>query len=184
MSDLGSEQQFDAFQSDLRKHGLDLLLDVVPNHMAASAENPWWMDLLENGPASVYSAYFDADRHPPSRILDSKILLPVLGSVYAEAFKNQELQVLFDRGSFFVKHHDGLFPVAPRSYLMILTHRQHVLEENLRPDSAAFQEYSGIIAALSALPVRESVPMDAAGERRLLAVPAINICIMMACGTG
>jgi (1->4)-alpha-D-glucan 1-alpha-D-glucosylmutase len=166
-SDLGSEQQFDAFQADLHKHGLGLLLDIVPNHMAASDENPWWMDLLENGPASVYSAYFDVDWHPPSRILDNKILLPVLGSVYAQALRNRELQVVFDRGSFFVKHHDGLFPVAPRSYPMILTHRQHVLEASLRPDSASFQEYLGIIAALSAVPPRESAPIDAAGERRL-----------------
>ncbi|MGB8441182.1 MAG: malto-oligosyltrehalose synthase [Candidatus Acidiferrales bacterium] len=166
-SDLGSEQQFDMFQADLQKHSLGLLLDIVPNHMAASDENPWWMDLLENGPASVYSSYFDVDWHPPSRILDNKILLPVLSSVYADALKNQELQLIFVRGSFFVKHHDGLFPVAPRSYPMILTHRQHLLEEKLRPDSASFQEYSGIIAALSAVPIREYVPIDAAGDRRL-----------------
>ncbi|MFZ0521357.1 MAG: malto-oligosyltrehalose synthase [Candidatus Acidiferrales bacterium] len=166
-SDLGSEQQFDVFQTDLQKHGLGLLLDIVPNHMAASDENPWWMDLLENGPASVYSAYFDVDWHPPSRILDNKILLPVLASVYAEALKNRELQLIFDRGNFFAKHRDGLFPLAPRSYPMILTHRQHVLEAALRPDSANFQEYLGIIAALSAVPARESVPIDAAGERRL-----------------
>ncbi|MGA8407731.1 MAG: malto-oligosyltrehalose synthase [Candidatus Acidiferrales bacterium] len=166
-SQLGSEQQFDAFQGELKKHGLGLLLDIVPNHMAASAENPWWMDLLENGPASVYSAYFDVDWHPPSRILDNKILLPVLGSVYADALKNQELQIIFLRGSFLIKHHDGLFPLAPRSYPMILTHRQHLLEQKLRPDSASFQEYLGIIAALSALPNREYVPIDAAGERRL-----------------
>jgi (1->4)-alpha-D-glucan 1-alpha-D-glucosylmutase len=166
-SDLGSEQQFEALQADLQKHGMGLLLDVVPNHMAASDENPWWMDLLENGPASVYSAYFDVDWHPPSRILDNKILLPVLGSVYADALKNQELQVMFRRGSFFVRHHDGLFPLAPKSYAMVLTHRQHVLEQKLRQDSAAFQEYLGIIAALSALPMRQHVPIDTAGERRL-----------------
>jgi (1->4)-alpha-D-glucan 1-alpha-D-glucosylmutase len=166
-SDLGSEQQFEAFQADLQKRSMGLLLDVVPNHMAASDENPWWMDLLENGPASVYSAYFDVDWHPPSRILDNRILLPVLGSLYADALKNQELQVLFRRGSFFVRHHDGLFPLAPKSYAMVLTHRQHVLEQKLRQDSAAFQEHLGIIAALSALPMRQHVPIDTAGERRL-----------------
>ena len=166
-SDLGSEQQFEAFQADLQKHGMGLLLDVVPNHMAASDENPWWMDLLENGPASVYSAYFDVDWHPPSRILDNKILLPVLGSVYADALKNQELQVIFRRGSFFVRHHDGLFPLAPKSYAMVLTHRQHLLEQKLGQNSGAFQEYLGIIAALSSLPMRQHVPIDTAGERRL-----------------
>jgi len=48
-----------------------------------------------------------------------------------------------------------------------LTHRQHVLEQKLGQDSAAFQEYLGVIAALSALPMRQHVPIDTAGERRL-----------------
>jgi (1->4)-alpha-D-glucan 1-alpha-D-glucosylmutase len=166
-SDLGSEQQFEALQSDLQQRGLGLLLDVVPNHMAASAENPWWMDLLENGPASAYAAYFDVDWHPPSRVLDNKILLPVLGSTYADALQNQELQLIFHGGSFSIKYHDGLFPVAPKSYPTVLSHRQHELERKLKANSPAFQEYLGVIAALSAVPARESVPVDAAGERRL-----------------
>jgi (1->4)-alpha-D-glucan 1-alpha-D-glucosylmutase len=38
--ELGNENQFEAFQSALQKHGMSLLLDIVPNHMAASPENP------------------------------------------------------------------------------------------------------------------------------------------------
>ena len=37
---------------------MGLLLDIVPNHMAASPENQWWMDVLENGSASPYASYF------------------------------------------------------------------------------------------------------------------------------
>ncbi len=166
-SDLGSEQQFETFQADLKQRDLGLLLDIVPNHMAASAENPWWMDLLENGPASAYSSYFDVDWHPPSRMLDNKILLPVLGSVYGDALKNQDLELIFRDGSFYVKNFDSLFPLAPKSYPLILTHRQHVLEQTLRPNSQAFQEYLGIIATLSAVLSRESLPIEEAGRRRL-----------------
>src|SRR5580704_4490917 len=36
-SDLGSEQQFETFQADLKQRDLGLLLDIVPNHMAARA---------------------------------------------------------------------------------------------------------------------------------------------------
>ena len=156
------------FKATFKKHGMGLLLDIVPNHMAASDENPWWMDLLENGPASVYSAYFDVDWHPPSRILDNKILLPVLGSVYADALKNQELQVIFRRGSFFIK--TPRWPVSAGS---------KVLPHDLDPPAAragakvaaGFRSLSGISGhhrrALGRCPIANHVPIDAAGERRL-----------------
>src|SRR5271156_3338070 len=59
--ELGEEQQFEAFQAALQKERMGLLLDIVPNHMAASSENPWWMDVLENGPGSSYAAYFETE---------------------------------------------------------------------------------------------------------------------------
>ena len=49
----------------LRHYGMGLLLDTVPNHMAASYENPWWTDVLENGQSSAFAGYFDIDWHPP-----------------------------------------------------------------------------------------------------------------------
>jgi (1->4)-alpha-D-glucan 1-alpha-D-glucosylmutase len=166
-SELGNEEQFDAFQSMLQKKGMGLLLDIVPNHMAASPENPWWMDVLENGPASAYAAYFDIDWHPPSLTLDNKILLPVLGSFYGHALNNRELQLVFRRGTFLIEYYDMSFPLTPKSYRRILKHREHLLEKKLGADSTSFQEYLGIVAALAALPERESLTMDAAGERRL-----------------
>ena len=166
-SELGNEGQFDGFQSMLQKKGMGLLLDIVPNHMAASPENPWWMDVLENGPASAYAAYFDIDWHPPSLTLENKILLPVLGSFYGEALNNREFQLVFRRGTFLVQYHDTTFPLTPKTYRRILKHREHVLEKRLGADSSAFQEYLGIVAALAALPERGSLTIDAAGERRL-----------------
>src|SRR5271167_2480473 len=38
--ELGDEQQFETFQSALQNERMGLLLDIVPNHMAASSENP------------------------------------------------------------------------------------------------------------------------------------------------
>src|ERR1700723_3029157 len=153
-SELGNGGQFEAFQSMLQKKGMGLLLDIVPNHMAASPENPWWMDVLENGPASAYAAYFDIDWHPPSLTLDNKILLPVLGSFYGHALNNREFQLVFRRGTFLVQYHDTTFPLTPKTYRRILKHREHVLEKRLGADSAAFQEYLGIVASLAALPER------------------------------
>src|SRR5271154_4935949 len=165
--ELGSDAEFDALVAELQQHGMALLLDIVPNHMAASPENPWWMDVLENGPASAYAAYFDIDWHPPSLTLDNKILLPVLGSFYGQALNRREFQLVFRRGTFFVEYYDMSFPLAPKTYRRILKHREHVLEKRLGADSSAFQEYLGIVAALAALPERGSLTIDAAGERRL-----------------
>ena len=166
-SELGNEERFEAFQAMLQKKGMGLLLDIVPNHMAASTENPWWMDVLENGTASAYAAYFDIDWHPPSLTLDNKILLPVLGSFYGQALNNRELQLVFRRGTFLVEYYDMSFPLAPKTYRRILKHREHVLEKKLGADSTSFQEYLGIVAALAALPEPGSLTIDAAGEQRL-----------------
>jgi (1->4)-alpha-D-glucan 1-alpha-D-glucosylmutase len=165
--ELGNEAQFEAFQAALAKQGMGLLLDIVPNHTAASPENPWWMDLLENGTGSAYAAYFDIDWHSSSPTPSKKILLPVLGSFYGQALNNRELRLIFRGGSFLIQYSDMSFPLTPKSYRRILKHREHVLERRLGADSPAFQEYLGIVAALAALPDRESLTIDAAGERRL-----------------
>src|SRR5215475_9397296 len=58
--ELGGAEAHARFCEALGRHGLGQVLDIVPNHMAITgAENPWWWDVLENGPASRYTAYFD-----------------------------------------------------------------------------------------------------------------------------
>ena len=47
--ELGGEEAFADFQKALEERGMGLLLDIVPNHMAASSENRFWMDVLEYG---------------------------------------------------------------------------------------------------------------------------------------
>src|SRR3970040_1714977 len=42
--ELGTDEEFEALDQELKQLGMGLLLDIVPNHMAASPENPWWMD--------------------------------------------------------------------------------------------------------------------------------------------
>jgi len=59
--ELGTEDDFNALHQELQRHRIGLLLDVVPNHMAASAENAWWMSVLENGEHSRFLHYFDID---------------------------------------------------------------------------------------------------------------------------
>src|SRR3984893_3747335 len=99
--ELGSDAEFENFQSELQKHGMGLVLDIVPNHMAASMENVWWMDVLENGPQSAFAGYFDIEWHPGSQDLDGKILLPVLGRPFGEVLDSGEVKLVFQEGKFF-----------------------------------------------------------------------------------
>jgi len=57
--ELGTEKDFDLLVEALHKHGMGLLLDIVPNHMAAVPENPWWWDVTEKGADSPFAGFFD-----------------------------------------------------------------------------------------------------------------------------
>src|SRR5579859_746138 len=164
--EIGSEADFSLFQEGLRKRGMGLVLDVVPNHTSASSENAWWMDVLENGPASAYASYFDIDWHPPSRNLDGKILLPVLGKPFGEVLEEQELKVVFLEGRLYVQYFESLFPLAPKSYARVVGRGFAKLKEKLGEDSPIYQEYSGIVAAMVSLTTLEPGWLGAIGEKR------------------
>src|ERR1700726_798024 len=133
--EIGSEADFALFQEGLRKRGMGLVLDVVPNHMSASSENSWWMDVLEYGPDSAYASYFDIDWHPPSRMLEGKVLLPVLGRPFGEALEHQELKLVVMEGKLLVQYFESLFPLAPSTYHLVLKRRLNELRTALGEDS-------------------------------------------------
>ena len=59
-----------------------LLVDVVPNHMAAHRANSWWWDVLESGRSSRYAPVFDIDWESQ----DQRVLLPILSRPLAELY--------------------------------------------------------------------------------------------------
>ena len=59
--ELGTETDFNKLSEVLKSLDMGLLLDIVPNHMAASHENPWWQNFLDKGNDSIYAGYFDTD---------------------------------------------------------------------------------------------------------------------------
>ncbi|HEX8251787.1 MAG TPA: malto-oligosyltrehalose synthase [Thermoanaerobaculia bacterium] len=112
--ELGTREDFDRLHEALHANEMGLLLDIVPNHMAASHENAWWMSVLENGAQSRYLHYFDIDWR------DNKVLLPILGKPYGEALESGELKLGFDEEGFFIAYYDKRLPVAPQSYKIVL----------------------------------------------------------------
>jgi (1->4)-alpha-D-glucan 1-alpha-D-glucosylmutase len=165
--ELGSEEEFQTFQNELQKRGMGLVLDIVPNHMAASMENAWWMDVLENGAQSAYAAFFDIDWHPSDPGLGGRILLPVLGAPFGEVLESGELKLTFHESKFYVQYFDSYFPVAPHTYYRILNHRIDRLKEIIGEDSPAYHEYSGILASLQPLANADRRAGETAADRRL-----------------
>src|SRR5262249_3266002 len=55
--ELGGEDGLRTLVQKLRRHGMGLILDIVPNHMAVGNGNTWWTDVLAHGQASRYAKY-------------------------------------------------------------------------------------------------------------------------------
>ncbi|MGC2508875.1 MAG: malto-oligosyltrehalose synthase [Candidatus Acidiferrales bacterium] len=149
--EIGSEQEFETLLAELAKRGMGLLLDIVPNHMAASSENRWWMDVLENGRESAFASYFDIDWNPPSRNLTGRVLLPILGKSFGDVLDQGQLQLTYQDGRFFIRYFEWILPIAPVSYQQILGFRSDAVENALGKESPEFEEFSGILAAFRAL---------------------------------
>ncbi len=59
--ELGGYAALTRLHRALQRHEMGLILDIVPNHMAADAANPWWWDVLMWGRSSRYAEFFDID---------------------------------------------------------------------------------------------------------------------------
>src|SRR5262249_32600217 len=93
--ELGGGEAFEEFSAALRRHGLGLILDTVPNHMGINdPANGWWMDVLENGPSSAVAGHFDIDWQPVKPELANKVLLPILEDQYGTALEKGKFRLV------------------------------------------------------------------------------------------
>ncbi|WP_225830600.1 malto-oligosyltrehalose synthase [Streptomyces sp. NK08204] len=100
--ELGGEEGLRALAHTAHEHGLGLVLDIVPNHMAmAPRYNPALWEVLREGPGSPYARWFDIDWEAQ----DGRVLLPVLGGPLGS-----ELEHLVVDGDV-LRYHDHAFPL-------------------------------------------------------------------------
>ncbi len=116
---LGGEDEFISLVKELRRYELGIIVDIVPNHMAADNENAWWMDVLAKGCESRYAKYFDIDWNSPRANLRGKILLPILGRRLCEVLDAGEITLAYDseRGCFVMRYFDHVLPIAANASL-------------------------------------------------------------------
>ena len=142
--------------SALRDAGLGQVLDIVPNHMATDPSNRWWWDVLENGPASPYAAFFDIDWAGRDEKSAYRVLVPVLGDHYGRVLDAGEIRVVRNGGEFVVRYHDHVVPVSPRTLDDLLG---AAARRGGSPELAALAE------AAEALPPARMTDADAVAQR-------------------
>jgi (1->4)-alpha-D-glucan 1-alpha-D-glucosylmutase len=106
---LGSQAEFEALLEALAERGMTALIDIVPNHMAASVENPYFADVLRWGETSPYAKFFDIDWDEQG----GKVMLPVLGKPLREVLADGELSLVTDAGEPALAYAEHRFPVHP-----------------------------------------------------------------------
>ncbi|SDZ85911.1 (1-_4)-alpha-D-glucan 1-alpha-D-glucosylmutase [Bowdeniella nasicola] len=130
-AELGGREAFEAFSRAAHDAGLNVLVDLVPNHMAVPT--PAWHNtalwsVLSLGADSPYASWFDVD------FGDDGLLMPVLGERIGEAIGSGHLT--FDHAQIpgqdgevpVLRYFDHVFPVRAGTEhlpLTALVDRQH-----------------------------------------------------------
>jgi (1->4)-alpha-D-glucan 1-alpha-D-glucosylmutase len=169
--EIGTPAEFEQMVDALVRHGMSHLCDVVPNHMAImGADNAWWMDVLEHGPASAYAGYFDIDWKPQDAELAGKVLVPVLGEPYGTVLERGELSLDFEiaTGSFAVRYFEHRFPLDPGTYAQVLATAR--AEPGEQQDAPAMAEIERWMVAARALPARGEQEPERVAERHRASV--------------
>ena len=118
--ELGGESARESFVLRLEEVGIGQILDIVPNHMSLAQNNPYWRDVLENGPESRYAEYFDMDWVTGEERLRDKVLLPLLGDQYGVVLRSGAIQLARTATRFEIAFYESHLPVAPHSMATVL----------------------------------------------------------------
>ncbi|MCK0195804.1 malto-oligosyltrehalose synthase [Ancylobacter sp. 6x-1] len=155
--ELGGEAGFRAMAEAFAAEGIGLILDIVPNHMAASDHNPYWMEALEFGPDGPAARLFDIDWGA------GKLLLPVLGDSLADTMEAGQITLEPDWAVGRINaaaYGEKTFPLAPASVAALLaTAAEH------SEDGAALSYAADLWSMLASGPVD---PDDIARARAAL----------------
>jgi (1->4)-alpha-D-glucan 1-alpha-D-glucosylmutase len=158
--ELGGEAGFARLSQALQQHDLGLILDFVPNHVGVHfADNPWWLDTLEWGPAAPHASAFDIDWEQLPYRKRGGVLLPILGSAYGEALERGEIELRYDaaEGSFSCWYFEHRLPIAPERYGELL---RVIVKEAGAEESEAGKHILALASRYSGLrhPNRQEAP--------------------------
>jgi (1->4)-alpha-D-glucan 1-alpha-D-glucosylmutase len=167
--ELGGEEGLLSLAEAARSHGLGLVVDVVPNHMALVAPEhanaPLWQTLREGREAET-AHWFDIDWDAAG----GKLGLPILGGTLDEALAAGDITLDEYDGQPVVRYFDHVFPVAPGTEggdVRDVLARQHYVLANWR-DSDALLNYRRFFDVTELIAVRVELPDVFEATHRLL----------------
>ena len=109
--ELGDDETLRALARDLHDRGMGIVLDIVPNHMSASAENPYWDDVLMRGRGSRYAEWFDIEWDAPNA--RGKVVLPVLSDELPRVIERGEIKLRIRDSGARIAWFDHSWPLDP-----------------------------------------------------------------------
>ena len=168
--ELGGEVGWDRLVAACRQHGLGIVVDVVPNHMALPTPerlNPAFWDLLAHGQQSAYASWFDIDWQQHG----GKLLVPILGRPLDECLHAGEIAV--DAHGGIVRYFDHELPLAPGT--STLEEQHYLLAAWRRGNSELNYRRFFDVTTLAGLRVEDDAVFDATHETLLARVRAGEI---------
>ena len=161
--ELGGEAGFERLSEALKQHDLGLILDFVPNHVGVHfADNPWWLDVLEWGPASPHAVSFDIDWDMLPYRARGGVLLPIIGSSYGQALEKRRDRTALRRRAK-AAFPPGISSIACRSRRSATARScATIVREAGAEDSAAGKAHSRARVALQGI-----APSQSQGSARL-----------------
>jgi (1->4)-alpha-D-glucan 1-alpha-D-glucosylmutase len=147
-AEIGGEEAWQKFDAEARRLGLGVLLDIAPNHMATSAANPWWDDVLAHGPYSRFGGYYDLAPHVTPD--GWRLRLPVLGKPYGDALREGELKLAWRNGAPRIEYFSNSWPAGPASWHLLLDqhedlHALAALSSKTAPSAGERARYSELV---------------------------------------
>ncbi len=167
--ELGGEAGLLSLADTARAHGLGIVVDVVPNHMAFVAPEhsnaPLWTTLRDGRDAET-AHWFDIDWDAG----DGRLGLPILGGTLEEALEAGEITLGEYDGQPVVRYYDHVLPIAPGTEsddVAEVLAKQHYELANWR-DSDAMLNYRRFFDVTELIAVRVELPDVFEATHRLL----------------
>lgn len=161
----GGEAGWQAFLAAARAAKLDIVVDIVPNHMGIEKpwENRYWWDVLRNGQASQYANWFDVDWSQGA----------IVNGVLATDATPDDLTIAEGPDGPELQYYEHRFPIAPSSYEpgdspREVHDRQHYrLVPGVEANALLTHRRFFAVSTLAAIRVEQQEVFDATHERVL-----------------
>jgi (1->4)-alpha-D-glucan 1-alpha-D-glucosylmutase len=114
--EIGTMEEWESIQAELKQKNMGWLQDIVPNHMAFDLHNKWIFDLLERGRLSGFYDFFDIIPQQLQSQATERIMVPFLKKPLEQCIAENEIRLVYKEAGFFLKYGDKLYPVSINCY--------------------------------------------------------------------